>query len=225
MFSNVGTFRDFTLYVLPGNLSVYLFLKIFVYYNKIVPEAFQFLETENWGIILIFASFASLYGFFQSQMMINAFNGILKLRKFKPLLLENLGFNKKIQENLEQQIKTVFNLDNNFAYVHPLFNLCNAFVLNRTNEHSYSYARRLMSYSLFACVVPVPVLLAMFYLLLKITISVWSKWLIFIFFSFIVFFICYRIALSFRKQAVVQVYNLFLSLPPDQSKSSPHNEL
>lgn len=110
MFSSFISFRDVTLYVIPGNITVYLFLKILGLYN-ITPFPYLLNATAaNIGLLFIFASFSTCIGFLQSQIFIQIFNWEIKKNKKSPYSLGKLDFDDTIKNNITRKAVSKFSL-------------------------------------------------------------------------------------------------------------------
>jgi hypothetical protein len=214
MFASFISFRDFTLYVIPGNISVYLFLKI-IKYNGLNP--FPYFEngfSSDYGILFIFVTVSSFIGFIQSQIIIKVFNWILDKSKTHPFKRKNWGIDETLFVNSMSKMKTIFNLNDNFKFTDSHFSFCNSFVLLRTNEHSYGYARRLINFSLFSTVIPIPISLSLYYMFIKLNVSgFW--WILFSALIATIFYYCFKMTMNFRFLWMKNVLSLFLSLPKD----------
>jgi hypothetical protein len=217
MFASFISFRDFTLYVIPGNITVYLFLKL-LSLNNITPFPYFVQGTStNIGLLVIFAAVSTCIGFIQSQVIITAFNWFIKKSKKNPYLLNNLGIDTTLYANTIAKMKATFQLSDDFIISQSHFVFCNSFVLSRTDEHSYGYARRLVNFSLFSTVIPVPFSLSLYYLFVKLHIPLFWHWTLFIVFSIAIFIYCYKMTKHFRCLWVRNVLSLFLTLPQDKA--------
>lgn len=219
MFANLGSFRDVTLYVLPGNLSAYLIIQSLIFQGVAIPTSISNFSAENWVILLVLAAFASVLGFFQTQLSIGCFTLILKIKNFRSIHLDSLPMPEVVKEKVYCQIKNIFGLEKDTPQI---FGICNSFVLHRTNEHSYGYARRLMSYSLFCCALYFPVQLGFLSFITSLSYIIWPDWIIFAISSVLLLILCYRLALHFRKNAIMQVFYLFLSVTVKSKAETEH---
>lgn len=216
MFASFISFRDFTLYVIPGNVTAYLILKIISLVDLNPFPSFMQGLSDNIGLLFIFVTVASFIGFLQSQIIIRLFNWLIENSKKSPYNLENAGMDKQLYDNSMAKMQRVFQLNSNFKFAPTHFLFCNSFVLSRTNEHSYGYARRLINFSLFSTVIPIPFTLSLYYISLKLNISLLWHWPIFAFLTVVIFYYCFRLSSNFRFQWIKTVLSLFLSLPEDK---------
>lgn len=216
MFSSFISFRDITLYVIPGNITVYLFLKILGLYN-ITPFPYLVNATaSNIGLLFIFASFSTCIGFLQSQIFIQIFNWEIEKNKKNPFVLVNLDFDDRVKSNITRKAASKFDLESNFVFNTTHFQLCNNYVLARTNEHSYGYSRRLISFSLFATVIPLPFTLSLSYFLCKLNSSIFLLVTVILISFCLSIYFCYNMTYDFRKKWVKNVFAMFLALPEDK---------
>ena len=161
------------------------------------------LSNELFKSVLLIA-IAVIIGYYQSIGPIYLFNRLvnnsilLKVNWIKNYYkIENLGFEENYKLKLIDCIKINFNLgeltNDQIINSTNTFELCNQFVLKFTNEHSYLYARRVSSFSLFSAVLWIPLSLLSIIVISKIAILnnlgifTWSA-LLFIFWLFLSFY-------------------------------------
>ncbi len=217
MFSNFLSFRDITLYVIPGNITAYVFLKILSLHNVAPFPFFVQNTTSSIGLLFIFASISTCIGFLQSQIIIKIYNWLIEVSNKNPFLIANLNLSEEFESNIKTKIQKLLNQTGDYVPSPSHVAFCNTYVLARTNDHSYGYSRRLMNFSLFATVIPVPFTLGLYYFLYKIDINVGFKFLILLITGIAVFYFCYSITIEFRKAWAKSVLFFFLSLPEDKT--------
>ena len=215
MFSNILSFRDITLYVLPGNIIVYFLLKILSIYNITpFPHFISSISPNIWELV-IFGALSTYVGFLQSKLVIKTFNKIFEKEKRSPYSLKTLWQKEDIIQLVTTKIKEIGlqGETSDFGFHH--FVICMNYVKTKVSEGCYSYSSRLINYSHFASVIPLPLTLSLFYFLCKIQFSIWARFTLACLFAIGIFFTCYTLCFIFRKKWVQYVLLLLVVIPKD----------
>jgi hypothetical protein len=222
MFSGIATLRDLVLYVICGNLTVFLLIRILSDFYQINLISNFSVNINNLALLLAFTCFSTLIGFVQSGFIIFCFNKLLSKFAKNSFNLEHLPVRRTIETQLIAKIKKTFKLkeDIKIEETRDVFPLVNFFVVLRTNPHTYWYAERLIAFSHIYCTIPIPIIVGLFYLFTKLQLHPAFEISLWLLFSGLIAYFCFYQSYQLRKAWIDVVYKLFYNLPDDKPNTS-----
>jgi hypothetical protein len=219
MFSKTANFRDVTLYVIPGNLTVYLLIKLLSEASGINLLINLTASFNNLGLVIAFISFSTLVGFIQSGFIIRYVNKYIHGKK--SITLRTVPVYALVGPQIVKKIRKDLRIGKEIVIedTPEIFGLVDSYVDLRTTDGSVRYADRLVTYSLIYCTIPLPLALAVLYLFGKVGITSLWKIPLWLGLSGILVAFCFSQSYRFRVQWVNTIYKLFYGLPADSLKN------
>lgn len=222
MFDKIPSLKDFIIYLIPGILISYFGLNILHHYldDKLIITTDR--VSNNSALTFVGIIFSFLIGFLFSQFQIIIYNGFLNRYNRKLRTIASTSMPEELRDKVAQQVIKVFDLHtmnkNIVLNDTQILYLCLNYVKINSNDESHFFINRSSYLSTFASVIPLPVLLGTFDLLLVFKISALLRTgILLIVLAFMILF-TFKIIINFRREWLSSIYRQFLILSLNKDK-------